>query len=168
MKFDYLDFSSFCGYVVKYLNITYGWYAQYLGMEIPLIFVGSTGNVDFMAAWVVIFNIQNFFWVIASGAAMIPRTDMGIAIGERNIHKAQKVANMSIVLTTIMGAVFFIMSTVGYKKLPLLLTSIPSVLEIIEPMVLMASLFFFCTGYLPTVYCILRTIGNFKRNHTFR
>ena len=54
------------------------------------------------------------------------------------------------------------MSTVGYKKLPLLLTSIPKVLEIIEPMVLMASLFFFCTGYLPTVYCILRTIGKSK------
>ena len=70
--------------------------------------------------------------------------------------------SQAIILTTIMGAGFFIMATVGYKKLPLLLTSIPSVLEIIEPMVIMASLFFFCTGYLPTVYCILRTIKKSK------
>lgn len=96
---DMFEMNTFGEYSIKYVTMFVGWYVAYLGVEIPLIFVGTTGDIDFMAAWVVIFNIMNFFWVTSSGLSMVPRTDVGIAIGERNFLKVKKLAYMCIFLS---------------------------------------------------------------------
>lgn len=85
LTLEYFDRELFWDYFKQYWSIFLGWYYGYLGIEIPFILVGSTGDINFTAAWVVIFNICNIFWVAGSGIAMVPRTDVGIALGENNI-----------------------------------------------------------------------------------
>lgn len=144
---EYLEIKGFCEYFCKFATILAGWYCAYLGVEIPTVFIGSTGNIYFMASWVATFNAFNFFWVVACGVAMVTRTDVGIAFGEGKIQKAKKLSHMSLILTNIHGLVNWVLSVVFYKQIATLFSSVPTVLEILEPMLLITSFYFYIAGF---------------------
>ena len=74
---DVMDCKEFCDYIKQFTAIVFGWYAYYAGSEFITFFIGMIQNMDLMAAWAAVFNLQTIVWVIGGGISNTIRSDVG-------------------------------------------------------------------------------------------
>lgn len=152
------NFVSMKNYFINYCEIFVGWYALYSGVEIITVIIGFKKDNDLMAAWVACINIITLLWCIGAGISNKARTDLAIQIGAGRLLIAKKLVLIFSLLSQFLAIVLAILILVFVEQIANMLIKTDSVLEIIRPMILMASGLCLVIVVLPTLASIMRCI----------
>lgn len=99
---EVFEWEKVCHYLKVFWPILYGWYASFFAIEIIIIMIGNTHDTEFLAAWVVNFNVLILCFVAAQGTSQITRTDIIIPIQQSRPIEAKKYAILGIINKTIL------------------------------------------------------------------
>lgn len=146
-----MDCGGFCKYVKEFAKIVFGWYAYYAGSECITILIGELKNVNLMAAWAAVFNLQTIVWVIGGGISNTIRTDVGMKVGQGKPWVAKKYAYMGLILTFLYSAVMGVLMTCFSEMLSDIFTKVPGVLQYMVPMVWWGGFQAFFSGAIPSI-----------------
>lgn len=114
---EVFEWESFKNYLKVFWPIFYGWYSSYVSIEIVLILIGNTHDIDFLAAWCITFPIVVFVYVCGVGVSQITRTDVIMAVQQHQPMKAQKYAYLGIIMKSILLVIIGLILIIFSKQI---------------------------------------------------
>lgn len=89
-------------YIIEFWPVLYGWYSSYIALELVIVIVGNTHDIEFLASWVITFQVTIFAFVCSAGISQITRTDIILPIQQNQPNKAKKYAYLGLILKSIL------------------------------------------------------------------
>ena len=116
-------------YVKEFWPVLYGWYSSFIAIEFLLILIGNTHDVNFLAAWVITFQIIIIAFTSCAGIAQVTRTDMVLPMQQNQPGEAKKFAYLGIMMKGIVVFCWGILVVIFHRPLCGLFSTVPEVLD---------------------------------------
>jgi len=113
-------------------------------------------DVNLMAAWAAVFNLQTIIWVIGGGISNTIRSDVGLNIGQRKAYIARKYAIMGLILSFFYSFVFGTLMAIFSTYLSDVFSCVPEVLAYLNPMMFIGGFQAWFSGIIPSIATVLR------------
>ena len=146
-------------YILVFWPILYGWYSSFLGFELLVLMIGNTHDTEFLAAWVIAFQVIIVTFCLNAGVANITRTDIIIPIQQDCPIKAQKYAYLGIIMNGLLSIILGLLIIIFSKQISELFTSLPGILNYLYYIVPIGGLVVMPNNLFATQSTILRVLN---------